>query len=370
MALALDLAAKGGGFTSPNPMVGALVVKNGRVVGKGYHEMVGGPHAEVNALNDAGCSAKDAVLYVTLEPCNHTGRTPPCTEKILSSGIKRVVVAMEDPNPHVAGGGNRYLTQKGVDVLSGVCRKEAQRQNEAFVKHVRTGRPFVILKWAATLDGRIASKTGDARWITNEHSRRFVHQTRHFVDGIIVGIGTVNADDPSLTTRLPSLVNGKESKNPVRIIVDARLDIDPDATVVRTTSQAQTIVVTGDVLKDSVLFRKKEFLIEKGVQVMEMPLVNGRIDLDALMDRLGAMSLMSLLIEGGAGIAASALSARIVDRMMMFFAPKIYGGDDGIPILRGPGPDMMGESLHLKNIEVKRFSDDVMIQADTDYAVG
>ena len=370
MAMALALAAKGRGFTSPNPMVGALVVKDGRVVGKGYHEMVGGHHAEVNAINDAGHFAKDADLYVTLEPCNHKGRTPPCTEKIIASGIKRVVVAMADPNPHVAGGGNRYLIQKGVKVVTGVCRREAQNLNAAFVKHVKTGRPYVMLKWAATLDGRIAAKTGDARWITNEKSRHFVHQMRHYADGIMVGIGTVKADNPSLTTRLPGLINGKEGKNPIRIIVDSHLAIDPDVNVVRTALQTKTIVVAGDISKDSALQEKKDLLIKNGVEVMEMPLIKGRIDLVRLMARLGAMNITSLLIEGGAGLAASSLDARVVDRLMMFYAPKLYGGDDGVPILKGSGQDRMSDCLRLKNIKIKRFGDDVMIQADTDDAVG
>ena len=202
MKLALNLAVKGRGYTSPNPMVGAVVVKDGRVVGSGYHQRVGGAHAEANALADAGKAAAGATLYVTLEPCNHTGRTPPCTRSIVNAGIKRVIVAMEDPNKDVAGGGNVFLRQQGIEVISGVCENQARRLNEAFIKYTTTHRPFVIVKCAATLDGRIATRSGDSKWISNEKSRAFVHRLRHAVDGILVGIDTVKKDNPSLTTRL------------------------------------------------------------------------------------------------------------------------------------------------------------------------
>ncbi len=364
MTMALDLAKKGCGFTSPNPMVGAVVVRNGRVVGKGYHEIVGGFHAEVNAIDDARGQAVGATLYVTLEPCNHTGRTPPCTEKIISSGIRRVVTAMEDPNPAVTGGGNRYLKQMGVEVLVGVCEEEAKHLNAAFIKHVRTRRPFVVLKSAATLDGRIAAATGDARWVTNALSRHYVHRLRHAVDAVMVGIGTVKADNPSLTTRLPGLVNGRKWRDPVRIILDSRLSIDPEAVVLTQRSSSPTLLVTGDLTGVPGLMEKKEALLNKGAQFLQAPVKDGRIDLSALMDRLGAMDITSLLIEGGAAVAGSALADNIVDRVMMFFASKLYGGDNGVPITRGTGPALMAHSTHLKNIEVKRFGDDVMIKGD------
>jgi diaminohydroxyphosphoribosylaminopyrimidine deaminase / 5-amino-6-(5-phosphoribosylamino)uracil reductase len=202
MAMALELAALGAGHVSPNPMVGAVVVKDGQVVGKGYHQAVGGPHAEVHALDAAGAKASGATLYVTLEPCNHYGRTPPCTHKILNAGIKRVVVAMADPNPDVTGGGNHYLQARGIELTCGVQEKAAKRLNESFVKFIRVKRPFVTLKMAATLDGRIATRTGDARWVTGEAARHRVHLMRHAVDAILVGVGTIAADNPQLTTRL------------------------------------------------------------------------------------------------------------------------------------------------------------------------
>jgi len=355
MQMALDLAIKGEGFTSPNPMVGAVVVKDGRVVGSGYHQMLGGPHAEVNAIDAAGSLADGATLYVTLEPCNHTGRTPPCTRKIVEAGIKRVVVAMIDPNKDVAGGGAEYLEQQGIRITTGVCREQARKLIEGFVKFVRTRRPFVIAKCAATLDGRIATRSGDSKWVTGEKSRQFVHRLRHAADGILVGINTVRADDPSLTTRLP---DGR-GKDPVRIILDTHLAISPAAGLLRQASAADTILVVGR----GVVAPEKQRAFEKdGVRVIESKLKNDLIDMDALMDRLGAMGIASLLIEGGSRVLASAFSAGIVDKVFFFYAPKILGGDDGIPICRGPGPELMSQSIPVNKINVRRFGDDVMIE--------
>jgi diaminohydroxyphosphoribosylaminopyrimidine deaminase/5-amino-6-(5-phosphoribosylamino)uracil reductase len=241
MQMALDLATQGTGFTSPNPLVGAVVVKDHKVVGRGYHERFGGPHAEVNALNQAGEQARGATLYVTLEPCNHTGNTPPCTEKIVAAGIRRVVVAMTDPNPAVTGGGNAYLRNAGIEVVDGLAEDAARRQNAFFIKHIQTGRPFVILKCAATLDGRIATRTGDAHWVSGPESRQFVHELRHAVDAILVGVDTVKTDDPSLTTRL----SDGEGCDPTRIILDTHLSIPLNARVLTQSSTAETIVVTG-----------------------------------------------------------------------------------------------------------------------------
>ena len=261
MKMALGLAIKGEGFTSPNPMVGAVVVKDGRVVGSGYHQMVGGPHAEVNAIDAAGKLAKGATLYVTLEPCNHTGRTPPCTRKILAAGIKRVVVSMMDPNEDVAGGGAGFLEQRGIRVTTGVCREQARKLIEAFVKFVRTRRPFVITKCAATLDGRIATRSGDSKWVTGEKSRQFVHRLRHAVDGILVGINTVRADNPSLTTRLP----GGLGKDPVRIILDTHLSISPEAKLLLQESAEDTILVVGKTLMQD----KQTAMAKDGIRVIQ-----------------------------------------------------------------------------------------------------
>jgi diaminohydroxyphosphoribosylaminopyrimidine deaminase / 5-amino-6-(5-phosphoribosylamino)uracil reductase len=354
MKMALALAEQGFGYTSPNPMVGAVVVKDGQVVGRGWHQIPGGPHAEVYALDDAGPMAKGADLYVTLEPCNHHGKTPPCTEKIISSGIRRVVMAMTDPNPDVAGGGAQRLEQAGIEVVSGVCEKEAQRLVEFFTKYVKTKRPFVILKIAATLDGRIATRTGDSKWVTGEKSRNYVHELRHAVDAIMVGVNTVKSDDPQLTTRL----EGKKGKNAKRIILDTSLSIPEEAKVLHNDSPSDTIIITGN----SVSLEKKSRLGKTGAQIIEAKTTDNWLDLNALMDQLGQMRITSLLIEGGSRVAASSLKAGIVDKICFFYAPKILGGDDGVPMFKGNGPDLMNKCIQLKEISVRRFDEDVMIE--------
>ena len=354
MQIALELATGGEGFTSPNPLVGAVVVKDGRVVGRGFHERVGEPHAEANAIDAAGHLAEGATLYVTLEPCNHTGRTPPCTHKIIEAGIRRVVIAMRDPNRKVAGGGADLLKQRGILVEIGICRDQAQKLNEIFIKYVSTGRPFVMAKCAATLDGRIATRTGDSRWVTGESARQFVHRLRHAVDAILVGINTVRTDNPSLTARLP---DGR-GKDPVRIILDTHLSISPDARLLQQNSDADTILVVG---KDATPEKLRAFEKE-GIRLIRSEIKNGLIDLDALMDSLGAMQLTSLLIEGGSRVLASAFKAGIVDKVLFFYAPKILGGDDGVPICSGPGPELMSQSIPVSNIGLHRFGDDILVE--------
>ncbi len=354
MTLALQEAVRGEGYVSPNPMVGAVVVKDDQVVGRGYHQAVGGPHAEVHALDDAAEKAVGATLYVTLEPCNHQGRTPPCTRKILQSGIKRVVVAMADPNPDVKGGGNDFLRGQGVEVLCGVKEREAERINEPFIKFSKTKLPFVVLKMAATLDGRIATRTGDAHWVTGESARARVHQIRHALDAIMVGVGTVRADDPQLTTRLEN--NG--GVDPIRFVLDTRLSIPPDAKLLSQTSAAPTYLVCGsEAPKD-----RKESLSAAGARILEAPLEQGRIDLKALMPLLGQLGVTSLLVEGGAHVADSALKADVVDKVMFFYAPKILGGSDGMPMLSGRGPELMKSALQVQDVTVERFGEDILVQ--------
>ncbi|MDA3833046.1 MAG: bifunctional diaminohydroxyphosphoribosylaminopyrimidine deaminase/5-amino-6-(5-phosphoribosylamino)uracil reductase RibD [Spirochaetales bacterium] len=354
MKMAIALAVKGRGFASPNPMVGAVIVKNGKVVGRGYHKAAGEAHAEINAINDAQALAIDATLYVTIEPCNHTGRTPPCTLKIVEAGIKRVVIAMNDPNPDVTGGGADYIKNHGIDVTPGVCEDEAKRLNEAYIKYVTTKRPFVIIKCAATLDGRIATKTGDSRWVSGDESRIYVHRLRHGVDAIMVGINTVKQDDPALTVRL----NDMNGLDPVRIILDTNLTIFEEAKVLHLNSNSDTIIITGSSVSED----KKNAIEALGAKVIQSPVKDGMIDLDQLMDRLGDLGITSLLIEGGGSVIASALKAGIVDKVIFFYAPKILGGDDGMPICKGPGPALMAGCMPVKDIHVRRFGDDVMIE--------
>jgi diaminohydroxyphosphoribosylaminopyrimidine deaminase/5-amino-6-(5-phosphoribosylamino)uracil reductase len=336
MKMALDLAQKGQGHTSPNPMVGAVVVKEGKVKGSGYHQAIGLAHAEVNAIEDAGSQTKGATLYVNLE-----------------AGIKRVVVAMEDPNTK-AGGGAVFLNKHGIEVLIGICEEPAKKLNEAFVKFVHTKRPFVLLKCAATLDGRIATRTGDSKWVTGDKARKFVHQLRHSVDAILVGVGTIRSDDPSLTTRLDS-DNGLD---PVRIVLDTHLSIPPSARILQLDSNSDTILVTGTRVAEN----KKRAVEKKGVRLIELPVNNDGIEMQPLLDRLGQMGITSLLIEGGSRVIASAFSSSIVDKVLFFYAPKILGGDDGIPICQGPGPELMKDCIRVKNIRVQQFDEDVMIE--------
>jgi diaminohydroxyphosphoribosylaminopyrimidine deaminase / 5-amino-6-(5-phosphoribosylamino)uracil reductase len=354
MQMALDAAARGRGFTSPNPMVGAVVVKDGAVVGEGYHQFAGGPHAEVYAIESAGGQARGATLYVNLEPCNHTGRTPPCTLKIVAAGIRRVVVGMQDPNPAVTGGGADFLKQRGVEVTLGVCEEAAEALNEVFIKYIRTRRPFVIAKCAATLDGRIATRTGDSKWVTGEAARACVHEMRHAVDAILVGVGTVAADDPRLTTRIAD----RKVKDPVRVILDTHGRIPSSARVLSHASGAETIVVAGPAACADVQRR----IAGKGVRVIEAATRDGRIDLAALMGQLGEMGITSILIEGGSRVLASAFRAGVVDKACFFFAPLISGGDDGVPICSGPGSDRMRDCIRLVRIRTRRFDDDVMIE--------
>jgi diaminohydroxyphosphoribosylaminopyrimidine deaminase/5-amino-6-(5-phosphoribosylamino)uracil reductase len=354
MKLALELAEKGRGWTSPNPMVGAIVVKEGRIVGRGYHEKVGGAHAEVNAIDDAGENARGATIYVTLEPCNHFGRTPPCTQKIIDAGIRRVVVAMGDPNPGVKGGGNVYLQEQNIDVSSGILEKEARELNEGFATWSTTQKPFVIAKCAATLDGRIATRTGDAKWVTGPTARGFVHRIRHGVDGILVGVQTVILDNPSLSTRLEE---GKGS-DPTRIILDTNLSMPPSAKMLSQSSNAPTWIICGPDARSD----RRTALEDAGARIVPIQLKDKRIDLSALMEFLGSQDITSLLIEGGGTVLGSAFAAGIVDKIFFFYAPKILGGDDGIPICRGIGPEAMRQSLSVHDMTVHRFEKDVMLQ--------
>ena len=352
MQMALALAEKGAGYVSPNPLVGAVVVKDGTVVGTGYHQAVGGPHAEVNAIDNAGGDARGATIYVTLEPCNHHGRTPPCTHKILEAEIRRVVVAMEDPNPHVTGGGSAFLRSRGVEVETGLLEPLARRLNESFIKFTRTGRPFVTLKMAATLDGWIATHTGDARWVSGSTARDMVHRLRNAVDAIIVGVGTVLADDPSLTTRLEEAGGA----DPIRVIVDSGLRMPVTARLLGLSSTADTVVVCG---RDAAA-SKKEALRNSGAHLLEAPLKAGWVDLDAMVTLLGERGITSLLMEGGARLAASAIRDDIVDKVLFFYAPKILGGE-GVPMFAGQGPDLMGESLTLQDVAMTPVGEDILV---------
>jgi diaminohydroxyphosphoribosylaminopyrimidine deaminase / 5-amino-6-(5-phosphoribosylamino)uracil reductase len=362
MKEALRLARRGLGRTSPNPAVGAVIVRKGRVIAGGYHRKAGEPHAEVDALNQLKGGARPGdTLYVTLEPCNHQGRTPPCTAAILERGIKRVVVGMQDLNPHVTGGGCAFLASRGVEIKEGVLEAECRRLNETYVKFATTGRPFVIAKSALTLDGWTATSTGHSRWVTGEGSRLFVHKLRNRVDAVMVGIETVLADDPLLNTRL----KGGKGKNPIRIILDTRLRMPHKARVLNHHDSSMTWIAVGE----DVSPRKLEAYTGEGVLCLPCPTKDGRIDLGALMDRLGKKSITSVLVEGGSTVMGSMIRERLVDKVYIFKAPRLLGGDDGVPMARGPGVRRMDESIGLRDLEIRRFGEDVLFVGYPCYTV-
>ena len=350
MREALRAAAHGRGRVSPNPMVGAAVVSEGKLVSIGWHRRAGTPHAEVHALNMAGELSKGATLYVTLEPCSHFGRTPPCVDAIINAGIGRVVAAMSDPNPKVAGRGFERLRAAGIDVTVGVLEEEARRLNEVFLKWITTGLPFVMLKTATTLDGKIATSTGQSQWITSESARRRVHEWRDEYDGIMVGIGTVLADNPSLTTRLDM-----PSRNPIRIIVDSNARTPLDANVV-VDGQAKTIIAVSDRAPK----KNIDLLKERGVEIIVAG-SNEHVDLRLMMKELAAREITSLMVEGGGTLNFGLLSAGLVDRINAFIAPKVIGGRDAPTSVEGDGVAVLDDAIPLVDIELETVGTDVLI---------
>jgi diaminohydroxyphosphoribosylaminopyrimidine deaminase/5-amino-6-(5-phosphoribosylamino)uracil reductase len=352
MRRALRLAARAKGRTSPNPMVGAVLVNRGKVVGEGYHVRAGEPHAEIVALGDAKEKARGSTLYLNLEPCTHQGRTPPCAPRVVRSGVKRAVIGMRDPNPRVEGRGIQTLEQAGVEVRVGVLEEECRKLNEAFCKHVATGIPFVILKAAATLDGKIATRNGDSKWISSEPSRRLVHRLRNEVDGIVVGIGTLLKDDPLLTARVPG------GRDPIRVILDAYLRIPEDARVLEV-HPSKTILVTTEKASPE----KIERLRRRGAKVWRLGSERGKIDLESCLARLGGMGMMSLLVEGGSQVYGSFLDEGLVDKLVLFLAPRLIGNPRAVSLFGGKGVNRLEEAIPLRDMKVKRLGGDLLIEA-------
>jgi len=353
MRLALRLARRGLGRTSPNPPVGAVVVAGQKVVGRGFHRKAGLPHGEAEALRKAGKQTRGATLYVTLEPCAHFGRTPPCSEAVIAAGISRVVIGTRDPNPSVPGNGVARLRAAGIEVTSGVEQAACDELIAAFRKHVTTGMPLVTLKLAASLDGRIATVTGESRWITSEASRRYVHRLRAEHDAILVGADTVRRDDPELTCRL------RGGRNPLRIILDGRLRLPLKAKVLANTRAAPTLVVTGQRVSPA----KTRQIAACDATVVHLPARAGRISMTRVMRALGRRGVMSVLIEGGATLAAEALAARVVDRVLIFYAPKLIGGD-GRQMLGPLGVRRLSQALRLGPLRVRRLATDVLLATE------
>ena len=350
MRRALVLARRGIGKTAPNPAVGCVIVRDGAIVGEGWHRKAGMPHAEVNALTMAGEMAKNADVYVTLEPCAHFGKMPPCADALVTAGVARVFAGMVDPNPRVAGKGLHRLAAAGIEAVSGIMEDACRRVNEPFIKHVTTGMPFVTLKCALTLDGKIATASGDARWITNERSRRYVHRLRSRSDAIMVGVGTVIADDPMLTSRIPG------GKDPLRVVVDSGLRIPRNAQLLHLRSPAKTVVAT--VADDGAT---GEEITGCGAELLVCREKEGRVDLHDLMARLGAMGVQSVLLEGGGTLAGAALRQGLIDKFLFFYAPKMVGGDGPGPFA-GAGAARMDDAVRLKDVKRCRFGEDLLIE--------
>lgn len=352
MRLAVDEARKGVGRTSPNPAVGAVIVKAGRVLSRGYHRRAGTPHAEVVAIQAAKGRTRGADLYTTLEPCNHFGRTPPCSQAILDAGIRRVVCGSSDPNPVVNGKGIARLRKAGVEVVTGVLAEECDALNRPFFKWMKARMPFVTLKAAITLDGKLASSTGDSRWVTGEAARERVHRLRDQADAVLVGAGTVEKDDPQLTTRVPG------GRDAVRVIVDSKLRLSPNAKVFTQPSAAKTVVATLQKV-DSPKARK---LAKQGVDVWNVPARGGRVDLKSLLRQLGEAGLLHVFVEGGSEVFASFLKDELADELLLFIAPKIVGAS-GISWAGELGVKEMAKALKLEATKVDRVGEDILVTA-------
>lgn len=353
MNLALELAQTAKGNTNPNPMVGAILVKNGMIVGSGLHRKAGEPHAEVHAFRMAGEHAKGATLYVTLEPCSHHGKTPPCAELVKNSGVSRVVIAMKDPNPLVAGQGIHLIEEAGIEVEVGVLHKEAVRLNERFIHNMINQKPFVISKTAMTLDGRLAAYNGHSRWVTGEESRRAVHYLRNEVDSILVGIGTILADNPMLTTRIP-----EGGKNPIRIILDSKLRTPSDAKITDCT-EAQTWIFA----KEDADKNKAAVLTAKGVQVYFAPHDEHGLDLSYILKVLFEKGITDVLVEGGSEVNGAFLRAGLINKYLLYVAPKILGGRHSLSPFTGSDVESMDEAVKIDFESVEPIGSDLLITA-------
>lgn len=351
MKRALEIASLATGRTSPNPLVGAVIVRNDEIIAEGWHEKAGSPHAEVVALNKAQKNSKGATMYVTLEPCSHFGRTPPCVDAIINADIKKVFIAMLDPNPLVAGKGIEKLNQNGIEVEVGLCKEKAKEQNEVFLKWITEKRPFITSKYAMSLDGKIATKTGDSKWISCEESRKLVHELRDSYDGIMVGINTVIKDNPMLTCRL------ENGQNPIRIIVDSNAQIPLDSHVI-TDGLAKTIVAVTENAPLENIEKLKSFA---NVEVLVTPSVEKRVDLNFLMEKLAQKEITSIFVEGGSTLHSALLENNLVDKLFVFIAPKIISGDQAPSPVGGMGIEKISEAWHLGDFTLRKIGDDILL---------
>ena len=347
MDLVIKLAERGKGLTSPNPMVGCIIVKRGRIVGKGYHKKAGTEHAEVLAIQDAGKKALNSTMYVNLEPCSHWGRTPPCTEKIVEAGVREVIIGMKDPNPLVDG--YMELKFRGLKAKIGILEKEAKKLNEVYIKYMKTKKPFVIIKVAMSLDGKIATKTGDSKYITSREARTYVHQIRTEVDAVMIGLNTVIRDNPELTPRL------YKGKDPMKIVVDSKLKIPKNCNLMK--NPGKLIIATTSQASKNEMARMQQ----KGVSVIVIKSQKGMVDMQDLMKQLGKHEITSVMIEGGSELNSSAIKAEIVDKILIFSAPKIIG--NGLGPIGNLGVNTIDKAINLKNPVCKRIGKDTLVEA-------
>ena len=352
MKMALELAQKGMGFTAPNPMVGAVIVKNGKIIGQGYHRKYGGLHAEREALAACTEEPEGASIYVTLEPCCHYGKQPPCVNAILEAGIRRVIIGSSDPNPLVAGKGIRILKDHGIEVTENILKEECDKLNEAFFYYIQNKKPYVVMKYAMTMDGKIAAYTGESKWVTGEAARIHVQEQRLKYTGIMVGVGTVLADDPMLTCRL------ENSRNPVRIICDSHLRTPLNSKIVKTAATVPTILATSS--KEQKIKNYEDL----GCRALYVPEKNGHIDLNRLMELLGAAKIDSILLEGGGSLNWSALESGIVQKVQTYIAPKLFGGEKAKTPVEGTGFPDPASAVLLKNSEITRLGHDFLIESE------
>lgn len=351
MERAIELAKRARGFTSPNPMVGAVIVKDGRVIGEGYHERCGELHAERNALASLAESAEGATIYVTLEPCCHYGKTPPCTEAIIEHKLAKVVIGSRDPNPLVSGKGAAILRKAGIEVVEDFMREECDAINPIFFHYITTKRPYVAMKYAMTMDGKIATRTGASRWITGEAARNHVQTLRHAYKGIMVGIGTVLADNPMLNCRMQGGID------PVRIVCDTHLRIPMDCQIVQTADTIETILATSTNEKEKI-----DQLIKKGVQILQIPEKDGCIDLNLLMQTLGEKGIDSILLEGGGRLNDSFLREKLIQKAYVYLAPKIFGGEDAKTPVEGIGVSLPEQSANFKLQQIQQIEEDILLE--------
>jgi diaminohydroxyphosphoribosylaminopyrimidine deaminase/5-amino-6-(5-phosphoribosylamino)uracil reductase len=342
------------GYTSPNPAVGAVIVKDGLAVGMGYTHPAGSEHAEIMALRQAGDRAQGAAMYVTLEPCPHYGRTPPCTEAIIDAGISEVHVALLDPNPMVSGRGIGRLNERGIKTHVSMCQREAYEINEAYIKHITTGSPFVIAKFAMSLDGKIATKSGDSKWITKEEARNYAHALRYTVDAIMVGVNTVLTDNPRLTARGCGGKGGIGKKQPLRVIVDSKGKVPLNAHIFEPPGEVLLAVAAPF---DSA---KKERFVKAGAEVLELPAKGGCVDVGELLRLLGKREIVTVFVEGGGELLGSLFDHHLVDKVLAFVSPVIIGGRKAISV-GGNGVDNMAKAMRLKRVDIKTFGDDILV---------